>query len=65
VAAGGLALKESRAEEHRIPFPSGTAAPQLKAPANACDCHMHFYDDRFPVAPAAAAFRLRKSAISS
>jgi D-galactarolactone isomerase len=30
--------------------------PQLKAPAGACDCHMHFYDtaDRYPVAPTAA-----------
>jgi len=30
--------------------------PQLKAPAGACDCHMHFYDiaERYPVAPTAA-----------
>ena len=50
-AAGGISLRESRADEHRVPFSSGTAAPKLRAPANACDCHMHFYDDRFPVAP--------------
>ncbi len=27
--------------------------PIIKAPANACDCHMHIYDDRFPVVPQA------------
>jgi predicted TIM-barrel fold metal-dependent hydrolase len=31
---------------------TGTAPPKLKAPANACDCHMHIYDPaRFPLAP--------------
>jgi predicted TIM-barrel fold metal-dependent hydrolase len=30
---------------------SGTEAPKLKAPLNACDCHMHIYDSRFPFAP--------------
>ena len=49
-AAGGIAPAESRADEHRVPFSSGTAAPQLRAPADSCDCHMHSYDDRFPAA---------------
>jgi D-galactarolactone isomerase len=32
-----------------IPHSSGTAAPKLQAPPNACDCHMHIYDAaRFP-----------------
>jgi D-galactarolactone isomerase len=32
-----------------VPNSSGTAAPKLVAPANACDCHMHIYDgERFP-----------------
>src|SRR5258708_22115453 len=53
-AAGGMTLAEGRAEEHRVPFSSGTAAPHLKAPANAGDCHMHYYDDRFPAAANAA-----------
>ncbi|MGH8799516.1 MAG: amidohydrolase family protein [Casimicrobiaceae bacterium] len=26
-------------------------APKLKAPADACDCHMHIYDRRFKAAP--------------
>jgi predicted TIM-barrel fold metal-dependent hydrolase len=30
---------------------SGTARPKLKVPVNACDCHMHIYDSRFPAAP--------------
>ena len=52
-AAGGLAFGESHADEYRVPFSSGSAAPKRKAPANACDCHMHFYDDRFPAAASA------------
>jgi predicted TIM-barrel fold metal-dependent hydrolase len=32
-----------------VPHSTGTAAPALKAPPNACDCHMHIYDAaRFP-----------------
>jgi predicted dehydrogenase/predicted TIM-barrel fold metal-dependent hydrolase len=26
----------------------GMAMPKLKAPANACDCHLHIFDRRFP-----------------
>ena len=33
----------------RVANSSGTAPPLLKAPAVACDCHMHIYDaERFP-----------------
>src|SRR5215831_7199093 len=33
----------------RAPNSSGHAAPKLKAPPDACDCHMHIYDgERFP-----------------
>ena len=28
-------------------------APRLKAPAGACDCHMHVYEDRYPTVPTA------------
>ncbi|MGH6691595.1 MAG: amidohydrolase family protein, partial [Gammaproteobacteria bacterium] len=36
----------------RVPNSSGTARPRLRAPANACDCHMHIYDPaRFPMPP--------------
>ena len=35
----------------QVPNSSGTAPPAFKAPANACDCHMHIYDGaRFPPA---------------
>jgi predicted TIM-barrel fold metal-dependent hydrolase len=51
-AAGGYylpgALTEAFAAEHKAPHSSGTEAPKLKAPANACDCHIHIYDERFP-----------------
>jgi predicted TIM-barrel fold metal-dependent hydrolase len=37
-----------RADE-AVPNSAGTAPPAFKAPANACDCHMHVYDaERFP-----------------
>ncbi len=36
---------------NQIPFSSGTSRPHLIAPANACDCHMHIYDSRFPTSP--------------
>jgi hypothetical protein len=47
----GISLRSSHAEQ--VPFSSGTDAPKLKAPADACDCHMHIYDSRFPTAPSA------------
>ena len=35
-----------------VPNSEGTESPKLKAPANACDCHMHIYDPaRFPMVP--------------
>lgn len=52
-AAGILASQASWAQPENVPFSSGTGTPQLKLPRDACDCHMHIYDDRFPVAPTA------------
>ncbi|SDO75773.1 Predicted metal-dependent hydrolase, TIM-barrel fold [Paracidovorax cattleyae] len=34
-------------------FSAGTAAPRTALPAGACDGHVHLYDSRFPVEPAA------------
>jgi D-galactarolactone isomerase len=48
--AAGMATRQSSAAQE-VPFSSGTEAPKLQAPAIACDCHMHIYDSRFPVAP--------------
>jgi D-galactarolactone isomerase len=50
--SGGF--KASTAQtQHVVPWSSGTEPPKLKAPPNACDCHMHIYDSRFPPAPSA------------
>jgi D-galactarolactone isomerase len=37
-----------------VPFSAGTRAPRLAAPPLACDCHMHVYAARYPVADRAA-----------
>jgi predicted TIM-barrel fold metal-dependent hydrolase len=50
MVAGGIG-PAAAAAEHVVPWSSGTAPPKLKPPPNACDCHMHIYDSRFPVAP--------------
>lgn len=50
---------ESRAQA--VPNSSGAEAPMLKAPAHACDCHMHIYDaERFP--PSRPGSRMQTSA---
>ena len=63
-AAGRISIPGSSAEasstEHKVPHSSGTEAPKLKAPANACDCHLHIYDERFP--PPGPVARLVKGA---
>ena len=41
------------ASAQQVPYSSGTEAPKLKAATNACDCHMHIYDARYPTAPSA------------
>ena len=33
-----------------VPNSTGTSAPRFKAPADTCDCHLHIYDPRFPMA---------------
>ena len=50
MVAGGIG-PAAAAAEHVVPWSSGTAPPKLKPPPNACDCHMHIYDSRFPIAP--------------
>ncbi len=42
-------MPESR-PRHIVPHSSGIEAPKLTAPPNACDCHIHIYDERFPPA---------------
>jgi D-galactarolactone isomerase len=45
-ATAGLSARVSEAQQ--VPNSSGAEPAKLKAPANACDCHMHIYDPRFP-----------------
>jgi len=54
--AAGAALLAARirpAAAQPVKWSSGSAAPKLKAPANAADCHHHIYDARYPVDPKA------------
>jgi D-galactarolactone isomerase len=49
--------------QHMVPNSSGDDAPKLKAPANACDCHMHIYDgERFPPARPGPQSRMQSDA---
>jgi predicted TIM-barrel fold metal-dependent hydrolase len=49
--------------QHTVPNSTGREAPKLKAPANACDCHMHIYDgDRFPPARPGPQSRMQSTA---
>jgi D-galactarolactone isomerase len=43
LATAAGTLRGSPAFAQPVPWSSGTEAPKLKAPANACDCHMHIY----------------------
>src|SRR3954451_19696675 len=54
VTLGAAVLRGSPVlAQDQVPWSAGTEAPKLKAPQNACDCHMHIYDSRFPIAPSA------------
>ena len=50
-AASSIGVCDAGAQQ--APYSTGTEAPKLKAPANACDCHMHIYNANYPVAPSA------------
>jgi len=54
-AALGFSLPARPHDAHaqgEVPNSAGTDLPRLKAPANACDCHMHIYDPaRFRMVP--------------
>jgi predicted TIM-barrel fold metal-dependent hydrolase len=49
----GGALGSPAAMAQSVPWSSGREPAVMKAPPNATDCHLHIYDDRFPVAPTA------------
>ena len=50
LSAAGVVQSEDSDAQVAVPNSAGTEAPRLKAPANACDCHHHIYDARFPFA---------------
>jgi D-galactarolactone isomerase len=52
-AAGIIGVAASDAAAQQVKWSEGTEAPKLKAPANACDCHHHIYDAKYPVDPKA------------
>lgn len=47
----GLSRAVAAGVEQIVPNSTGSAPPRLNAPADACDCHHHIYDARFPVSP--------------
>jgi D-galactarolactone isomerase len=49
-ASGGMLTSASEALADAAPYSSGEEVAKVKAPPKACDCHMHIYDSRFPVA---------------
>jgi D-galactarolactone isomerase len=52
----GTALHAQQTRRDPVPNSSGTAAPNFRTPADACDCHHHIYDARFPFADPTARF---------
>jgi predicted TIM-barrel fold metal-dependent hydrolase len=52
-AAPVVAFGARPAFAQTVKWSAGTAAPKLKAPANATDCHHHIYDAKYPVDPKA------------
>lgn len=53
LAAAAGAVRSEQAFAQQVPWSSGTESPKLKASANACDCHMHIYDAKYPADPKA------------
>src|ERR1700732_3451364 len=51
LAAAAGTVRSNQAFAQQVPWSSGAESPKLKAPANACDCHMHIYDAKYPVPP--------------
>src|SRR5260370_15173376 len=50
-AAAILGAGSREAHAQQVKGSEGTEAPKLKAPPNACDCHHHIYDAKYPVDP--------------
>jgi D-galactarolactone isomerase len=53
VGVGALGVEAAKAQGVQVKWSSGTELPKLKPPANACDCHHHIYESKYPVDPKA------------
>src|ERR1041384_4554894 len=63
LAGAGAAFAADAPAQAQLPNSTGSEAPKLKAPANACDCHMHIYDgERFPPARPGPQSRMQSDA---
>jgi D-galactarolactone isomerase len=47
------AMARPAAAQVEVKWSSGTEMPKIRVPANACDCHHHIYDSKYPVDPKA------------
>ncbi len=53
LAAAGATLPLA-ARAQAVPWSAGTEKPRRPVPPDACDCHHHIYDKRYPAHPSAA-----------
>jgi predicted TIM-barrel fold metal-dependent hydrolase len=51
VFGAGASRAVAAGVEQAVPNSTGSAPPDFDVPPNACDCHHHIYDGRFPVSP--------------
>jgi predicted TIM-barrel fold metal-dependent hydrolase len=51
VAGGiGMRINDATAQTKAVPYSAGTDPARTAAPPTACDCHIHVFDKRFPMA---------------
>jgi D-galactarolactone isomerase len=51
ISTSALGVEAAKAQDVQVKWSSGTELPKLKPPANACDCHHHIYESKYPVDP--------------
>src|SRR5271169_7262332 len=53
-ARSGMRARLKQRPSHNLRYPrAAMPPPQLHLPPGACDCHMHVYEDRYPLVPQA------------
>jgi D-galactarolactone isomerase len=53
ISTSALGVEAAKAQDVQVKWSSGTELLKLKPPANACDCHHHIYESKYPVDPKA------------